>query len=1188
MGDHHQRFIFFARERNEQFQNVRARFRVEIACRFVGENQFRVRAQRARDGDALLFAARKFIGKNICAFAQTHRVEQTIRLRVRVTFFPAREFGGHQHIFADGERGNEIKKLKYESDVLAPKQRAVMVIQFCNVRRAKKNIAARWRVESREQIEQCTLAAATASDNRDEFAARDFRIHALQDRALLFPLVKLFRDVFKTNQRVFIVPVCDHAAFLCEILHYCSPLLCCCQIIFLTSIPLPSSAILKFALPNQTIYRKIEICATKSNYRYMIRIFSTVHLHTQKVVKYRALMSTTLLRTKYTLPPLRSSLIARPRLIERLDRARFKPLTIVTAAAGFGKTTLVREWCAQQASPCAWFSLDADDNDPARFLAYLLAALQVVYPTLGENLDVPLQAPLVSTQDVLAHLINEWSAHAAEIFLVLDDYHWIENESLNTALEFFIEHLPAHAHVLVTTRLDPPWALARWRVRNQLNELRASDLRWTTNEAAQFFGDAMALQLTDAQIEKLQTRTEGWIAGLQLAALALAERANVAEFIESFSGSQRYIITYLAEEVLKRQPPALETFLEQTSILERFNAELCHALTNANDAQTQLNELYERNLFLIPLDEQGEWYRYHFLFAEVLRARLKQKYGAQKIFELHQAASAWFEKNNFTNEAIQHALDAHAWEHVARLMETQTEQSLRRAELTTLERWLAAFPAERLEHDPRLLLVQALVLTLRAPFQFARIEELVTRAQAALEPDDAETRELHGRLLAVACMNASNQTNTARTIDLAERALRDLAPTSLFWRAMTQINMGIAYGARGEPRGASDALQAGIHASNQVDALYLGLFGRMHLGNVRVMQGARRAARDIFVNAIADAEAHNLERTPLAGYLYSGYGKLEYEWNELAESRAMLERARERIGAEARPWAAFDIEMDMARIALAQDDADGVRAILTHLTQFLENAKLEPLWLAFRAWQARAALRQGNDAQAVKWAERTDSTSRAEIPLMRELEELTRVRVWIQQGRTREAEELLKQIADSARANGRDATVIECEMLSALTFARAQNKARSFTHLHRALEMAHAENFVRLFVDEGEAMRKMLRDWSANRGRFEEIGDLDLRDYAEKLSGMFGERDSTNALKSKIRNQKSEMLTEPLSERELQVLLLIASGASNQQIADKLVIALPTVKRHISNIYGKLQVTSRTQALVRARELKLI
>jgi LuxR family maltose regulon positive regulatory protein len=437
-------------------------------------------------------------------------------------------------------------------------------------------------------------------------------------------------------------------------------------------------------------------------------------------------------------------------------------------------------------------------------------------------------------------------------------------------------------------------------------------------------------------------------------------------------------------------------------------------------------------------------------------------------------------------------------------------------------------------------------------------------------------------------MNASNQTDTARTIDLAERALRDLAPASLLWRGMTQINLGIAYAARGEPRQAGDALHAGIQTARQIDARFLGLFGRMHLGNVRLMQGELRAAHAIFVHALVDAEAQNLECTPLAGYLYGGYGKLLYEWNELAESRVMLERARERIAAQARPWAAFDIEIDLSRVALAQDHAAQARAIFAALTELLENAKLEPLWRAFRAWQARMALRQGSDARAVEWADSSDASARQEIPLTRELTELTRARVWIRQGRTGEAKELLERIADFARAQGRDGAVIECEMLYALTFAREGNTARSFTHLQRALEMARAENFVRLFVDEGEPMRKMLGDWSANRSRFEEIGDLDLRDYAEKLLAAFGESSATVSSKSKIINQKSEMLVESLSERELQVLRLIASGASNQDIADKLVIALPTVKRHISNIYAKLQVTSRTQALVRARELKLI
>jgi LuxR family maltose regulon positive regulatory protein len=893
-------------------------------------------------------------------------------------------------------------------------------------------------------------------------------------------------------------------------------------------------------------------------------------------------MLSTLVRTKYTLPPLRRALIARPRLLEKLDRARRKPLTVVIAAAGFGKTTLVREWCALQSGPCAWLALDVEDNDPARFFAYLLAALQTATPALQESLDAQLEAAPLSPPALFTNIINALSVRAEEIFLVLDDYHWIENDALHTALEFFVEHLPANAHLVVTARADPPWALARWRARNQLNELRASDLRWTTAEAAQFLNEAMGIRLTDAQIEKLQKRTEGWIAGLQLAALALGEHADAAAFIESFSGSQRYIITYLADEVLKRQPAAWETFLLETSVLERFNAELCRAVTGVDAAQTQLNELYARNLFLIPLDEQGEWYRYHFLFAEVLRARLKLKYAAPEILELHRRASEWFENRNLGGEAMEHALAARDWERAARLLSTYAEHFWRRGEMATIERWLGGFPPEVIANDARLLLVQAMTLILTAPSQFARIDALIQRAETLSAATDAGSNELRARLLAVAGANSSNQGNAARTIDLTARALRELAPANLFWRTLTHVNLGIALLTRGEPRPAAKALEQAVELARQSDLLYLGFFGQMHLAYTRLLHGQLRRARTLFSEALADLEAHHLEHSPVAGYLYGGYGKLLYEWNMLPESRTLLERARALIQAKERLWVLIEIEMDLARVARAQRNAAEARQLLTHVEELLRDERVAWMRPIFAAVQARADLQDGKFDRVNVWMRQAEITALEPVPFAREFEALTLARVWLARGQTEKALGLLAHIHHAAQTHERNAAVIKTEMLRALAYAQAANSARARVHLTNALQMAHAERFVRLFVDEGEAMRKMLGDWRL------EIGDLELRDYVEGLLAAFSESTASVSDKSKIEIQKSKILFEPLSDRELQVLRLIAAGASNQQIADKLVIALPTVKRHISNIYGKFGVTSRTQALVRAQELKLL
>lgn len=912
-----------------------------------------------------------------------------------------------------------------------------------------------------------------------------------------------------------------------------------------------------------------------------------------------------LIGTKYSLPPLRTKLVSRAPTLQKLDLANTLPLSLVIAAAGFGKSTLVRAWCAGREPQCAWLTLDDEDNDPARFWAYLAAALERVHPDLSPLIDSVQATPNPAPQTIVAALINALQ-NRDDTWLVLDDYHLIENQSLHTALEFWIDHLPANVHLIVTTRVDPPWHLSRWRARHQLNELRVSDLRWTTDEAARFLRQAMDVPLTDAQIETLQTRTEGWIAGLQLSALALTRRTNVSEFIETFSGSQRYIISYLAEEVLERLPAPLLTFLLKTCILERFNADLSHAVTGMDDAHARLAQLYERNLFLLPLDEHEEWYRYHFLFAEVLRARQRQTYDAETISTLHEAASEWFEENALPGEAIQHALDARAWERAARLIETHAENFWRRGEMATLERRLNAIPRPVIENDARLLLAQAMTLILTNPSQFARIDELVQRAGQLVAPNQAGTKELRARLSAIAGANSSNQGDATRTIELTRRALSELAPTSLFWRVLTQVNLGIAYMTHGSPRDAIDALETGIELARKGEMVYLGFFGRMHLAYARMLHGQLRAAREVFSNVLADLDAHHLDASPVAAYVYGGYGKLLYEWNDLARSRAMLERARERLDAQARGWVLAEIEMDCARVALAEHNTEEADGFLAHVGEVLDNEAIAWMRPIFAATLARTNLRTGHVARAAEWMRQAAPPPREPVSFVREFVNLTLVRVTLAQGQTNEALDLLERIQDAARSQERNGTVLETEMLRALCLSRAGHAARAFVHLERALQMGHAENFVRVFVDEGEPMLKLLGDWRLVRSESKgpEIRDLELRNYADALLTVLGGKIPARTTQSKIETlprtafrdpipgakpgEDSNALLESLSERELQVLRLIAAGASNQDIADKLVIALPTVKRHISNIYAKLGVTSRTQALVRAQELKLL
>ncbi len=910
-------------------------------------------------------------------------------------------------------------------------------------------------------------------------------------------------------------------------------------------------------------------------------------------------MDTPLLQTKLYIPTPRSdraarfraSLVPRPLLIERLNAGLHGRVTLISAPAGFGKTTLLSDWLSHLNLPAAWLSLDAEDNDFARFLTYVIAALQTIQPAVGTEVLALLQSsPLPPSHTLLTLLINDLTANSEQVILVLDDYHTIETQAIDQAMTFFLDHLPPQMHLVITSRADPNLSLARLRANRQVNELRSADLRFTKAEIAQFLEQATDLGLTAAEVAALERRTEGWIAGLQMAALSLQQReaAAVAEFIEAFSGSHRYIMDYLVDEVLQRQDAEVRTFLLYTSILDRLCAPLCAALLrgveapgsgrdlipppaapDASTAQALLAYLEHANLFITPLDDRRYWYRYHPLFAELLRHRLNQIYPDQ-VATLHLSASRWYEQAGLTGPAVQHALAAQAFGRAATLVEQDASAMIQRSELAQLLTWLDMLPAEEVQARPLLGLYYGWVLFLSGQNKLAAARLEAT--EAMLEADTAkQTPEVQGHTAAIRACLARLAGDFASTIALSRQALAQLPEQDVLLQSMVSFNLAIAHYLEGEFEPASHLLTE-IIASGQMAQRMANTLWAMYLkAQLLRAQGALQEALQLCQEGLELVVRRGWHNFPAVGFLDVTFGDLLRERNELNTAAEYLEKGI-KLGQEGgHPHISIIGHVWLAWLRQTQGDVSGsqeaIRAAL-QLDQQYEGSRFWPLPPA-ACYQARLWIAQGNLAAASRWAQ-ASGLNQADTPVtyLYEVQHLTRARLLIAQGNLEAAETLLLRLHHAAASAERNGSLIEILILQALTLAALHRAQAALAALDQALALAEAEGFVRLFLDEGAHLVELLRRAVAQKVH---------TSYALHLLQAVGETAAA-----------PQPLLEPLSERELEVLRRVAAGYSNKEIAQELVVALSTVKRHISNIYGKLEAGSRVQALARARELGLL
>jgi LuxR family maltose regulon positive regulatory protein len=893
-----------------------------------------------------------------------------------------------------------------------------------------------------------------------------------------------------------------------------------------------------------------------------------------------------LVTTKLHAPKTRTNLVARPRLREALGWNEGRKLTLVSAPAGFGKTTLLAEWTedwSAQGRSVAWVSLDESDNDPSRFLSYLVGALQAAEGGIGEGVVASLRSPEIPSVEILVGaLVNELVDLPQGIMVVLDDYHLIYSEPVHEAVTYLIEHLPENVHLVISGRTDPPLPLPKLRAQGQMAEIRAAELRFTSDEAAAFLRDAMALALSDADIVALGEITEGWVAALQLAALSMRDRLDASGFVESFSGSNRHVLDFLADEVLARQPIIVRDFLLATSVLERMMASLCDALTGRSDGQVMLERLERENLFVVALDDERRWYRYHHLFADFLRERLgREKPGL--VGELHLRASGWYEDNGLLPEAIDHAFSAPDHELAARLVERGIKEIWpRRGEIPTVLRWLEALPAGTKRRRPRLFIEHALALAVSdRPGDVEPLLQEAERASSDVTADEKDRQFLWGCASAVRSWRARLRGDAPHAVELARQSLSVLPTEDTPQRTFAAICLGEALRTTGDLAAASEAFAEAVELGRSDGHVYGTLIAMVWQARVQAAQGRLREAEDSFRRAQRFVTEQGVELLPAAGLAHLGMGSLLYERNdldgaerELEEGVDLAERVREMSNLV---WGY--ITLSRVKRARGKEEDALEKAREAERVARTSGADLE-IAIA-TAWMVRLRLTRGEFSEAVALEQQRAANTKNAADAARVVDRLTSARVLHAQDRHDEALALLEELRGFAETSGIRGGLIEILALQALVLWAKNEKEQAVSTLTRALLLAEPEAFVRTIVDEGAAMDDLLSAVLEVRqsGRLEGAGQLSTRYLAELLATLAQEARALGA---------SERLAEPLSERELEVLALIAAGESNREIAARLFISISTVKTHLNNLYRKLGAANRTQAVTRARDLNLL
>ena len=905
-------------------------------------------------------------------------------------------------------------------------------------------------------------------------------------------------------------------------------------------------------------------------------------------------METALLRTKMQPPQTRQGVVVRSRLAELLSRGVRSRLTLVSAPPGFGKSTLIGAWAASKPADLSigWLSLDSEDDDPRTFWTYVVSAIQMAVPNVGATALAALEASPPRIELALRALINDLAAAPDEVVLVLDDYHVIGGPEINEAMTTWLARLPATVHVVLATRSDPPLPLSRLRARGELLEIRAADLRFTPDEAAAYLTETMGLALSGRDVDALETRTEGWIAALQLAALSMRGRHDVSSFVASFAGDDRYVVDYLVDEVLARQPDDVRSFLLKTSVLERLTGPLCDAITEQYGGQAMLERLDRANLFVQPLDDRRGWYRYHQLFADVLRSHLLEEQ-PQAILELHRRASDWLDADGSRVEAIHHALAGQDFDRAATLVELATVDMQRMRRETTVRRWMEALPKEVFESRP--VLAIGYVGALMADGTMEGVEAHLNWVEHWLESevgtgllaggagrmvvhDSAAASRLPGLVPMYRAALALAHGDLDETAAQAERAVERALDDDDLTRGAAGALLGLARWTAGDLDGAYRSFSDGMASIDRAGHAADVVGGVIALADIRLVQGRLTDALSLYKRGLARATRPGEPALRGAADMHVGIAEILRERGDLTGAADHLSRSRalgDELGMPQHPWR---WRVAAARIRQIEGDLDGA-LLLVEEAQPLYTTDFSPNVRPIEAVKARLLIARGQLERAWDWVRQRGMSAADDVTYLHEFEQLTLARLLYAQGsqdghddRIREALALTERLAAAAEPGGRHGSLIEILIVQALACSGLGVQTSALDAIDRAVSFAEPEGYLSAFLVEGDPMSGLLRL---------ALKERPTSAYLRRLLEAFAAPPSTSG-------QVGQPLVEPLSEREREVLRLLATELSGPEIADHLVVSLNTVRSHTKAIFAKLGVNSRRAAVRRASELDLL